>query len=132
MDGYHKRVTTMTVLNRWDTWKFIVDGTRGGNIWIDSYLNGVHQGGFWYFNPTTATPSRVQVQMYNEVAQGSRTDEVHIDCIKIYTDVSTNNVLEGEYQYAVTYYRGGNFLQSRTPSRASTDPSRSRARERTT
>ena len=115
LDGYHVRVTSDVYTNRWDNWRFVVDGSLGGNVEIDAYLNDTWQGHYLYFNPTTDTPSFVQATIQSGGLLMINTMDVHVDHIKIVNKTADAKVLEGEYRYAVTYYRGGNFPAESNP-----------------
>lgn len=109
LSGLPKRISNLLVRNKWDTWKFVVDGADHADQAITCYVNDENKGTYTYFYPNSSSVNKVQLTTINGPIATSPVPEVHIDNFKLYNRTASQYVLEGAYRYAVTYYRGGNY-----------------------
>lgn len=107
--GYQdKKLSSGLLLDRWQAWKFVVDGTDALNPTVTCYLDGVLQGSSTFSYPSSTTP-RIQLYAEGWYSEGGTPPTVYLDSIKISMDGGTAAILEGTHRYAVTYVRGGNY-----------------------
>ncbi len=110
-----KSLSTNIVLDTWQKWKFLIDGTDANNPTISCYLGTELQGtqtfssaGEWQQYTSTSTDS-VQIYADGLLNDATSLPVVYVDSIKIASSTGTVAKLEGTRRYAVTYVRGGNY-----------------------
>lgn len=104
-------------LSKWQTWKFVVDGSIPEAVKITCYLAGVKQNAATFTNLDTTTADSV---VWYETATGTANlPDIYVDNIKISQESTYSSVLEGTHRYAVTFGRGGNYGCESNPIKSS-------------
>jgi hypothetical protein len=94
-------------LSKWQTWKFLVDGSVPEAVKITCYLDGIKQNEATFSSLDSTTAD--SVVWYETATSTTNLPDIYIDNTKISQESTYSSVLEGTHRYAITYVRGGNY-----------------------
>jgi hypothetical protein len=115
--GKQLSFTTNVVEDKWVAWKFVVDGTDSTAVSVSAYKDGVFLKTVTYGYADTTNTDLVEI-IGNSKATTGVVSVFYVDNLKITTDSPTAAVKQGDYRYAMTYFRGGNYGCESNPIRS--------------
>ncbi|MFA5377649.1 MAG: hypothetical protein WC455_18000, partial [Dehalococcoidia bacterium] len=102
------KLTDQVKVNKWQRWKFIVDGSDTANPKITAFLDDIEVATAIAFNKPDTTLDSVVVYARGDNSTSSK-PKIHLDYLVVAGTSGTVEKLSGTHRYAVTYRRGGNF-----------------------
>lgn len=108
LDGTQHSITTDVSRDEWANWKFTVDASDPTAAKIESYKDGVALTSATVDFESTVYTDKVEL-IGNCQGVYTTLTVIYVDYINISSETYTSPVITGDYKYAVTFFRGGNF-----------------------
>lgn len=116
-NGTQHTLTTKVAIDEWETWKFTIDATDSSSMIIVAFKDNIQVGTATINNASTAYSDYAEI-VQNAKKTGSDVPLTYIDSFKILAEGKTSPATAGQYRYAVSYVRGGNFGCESNPTKS--------------